>query len=57
MRKKKPTAAITRLTESDVEDFIIENSPEIREKIVKAEAEIKAGQVITLDSYLLNLKK
>jgi len=48
----KPAASLTCLTEDDLEDFIIENSPAIRKKIAKAEKDIKAGRVISLDDYL-----
>lgn len=53
----KPAASLTRLTEDDLEDFIIENSPAIRRRIVKAEADIKAGRVISLDDYLTDSKE
>lgn len=50
--KGKPAAAITPLTEDGLEDFIIENSPAIHKKIAKAEKDIKAGRVVSLDDYL-----
>jgi hypothetical protein len=45
------------LNESDLEDFIIENSPSIRRKIAKAEEDVKAGRVVSLDEYLSGLEK
>jgi len=48
----KPAASILPLTEDDLEDFIIENSPSIRKKIHHAEEDVKAGRVISLDEYL-----
>lgn len=48
----KPAASLTPLTEDDLEDFILENSPSIRKKIAKAEEDIKAGRVVSLDEYL-----
>ncbi len=36
----------------DLEDFIIENSPSIGKKIMKAEKDLKAGRVISLDECL-----
>ncbi|MBI5560891.1 MAG: type II toxin-antitoxin system Phd/YefM family antitoxin [Deltaproteobacteria bacterium] len=48
----KPRAAITPLTEDGLEDFIIENSPSLRRKIAKAEEDVKAGRVVSLDAYL-----
>jgi len=48
----KPAASILPLSEDDLEDFIIENNPSIRKKILKAEGDLKAGRVISLDEYL-----
>lgn len=54
--KGKPAAAITPLTEDGLEDFIIENSSAIRKKIAKAEKDMKAGRVVSLDDYLSGRK-
>lgn len=54
--KGKPAAAITPLTEDGLEDFIIENSSAIRKKIAKAEEDMKAGRVVSLDDYLSGRK-
>jgi len=54
--KGKPAAAITPLTEDGLEDFIIENSSTIRKKIARAEKDIKAGRVISLNDYLSGRK-
>ena len=51
----KPAASLTPLTEDDLEDFILENSPRIRKMIVQAEKDVKAGKVTSLDNYLANL--
>jgi len=53
----KPAASMLPLTEGDLEDFIIENSPSIRRKIAKAEEDVKAGRVVSLDEYLSGLEK
>jgi prevent-host-death family protein len=53
----KPAASMLPLNESDLEDFIIENSPSIRRKIAKAEEDVKAGRVVSLDDYLSSLEK
>lgn len=52
----KPSASMMPLTEDEIEDFIIENSPSIRKKIKKAEEDIKANRVVSLDEYLLGNK-
>lgn len=48
----KPAAAITALSEGDLEDFVLEHSPKIRRLLAEAEADRKAGRVIPLDAYL-----
>jgi len=53
----KPAASILPLKEDDLEDFIIQYSPSIRKKIAKAEKDVKAGKVISLDEYLSTSSK
>jgi len=53
----KPAASMLPLNENDLEDFIIENSPSIRRKIAKAEEDVKAGRVVSLNDYLSSLEK
>lgn len=53
----KPAASILPLTEDDLEDFIIENSPSFKRKIAQAEEDVKKGRVISLDEYLSGLEK
>lgn len=48
----KPAAAITALSEEDLEDFVLEHSPKVRRLLAEAEADRKAGRVIPLDAYL-----
>jgi prevent-host-death family protein len=48
----KPAAALTALSEDDLEDFILEHSPRIRRLIAAAEADRAAGRVTALDAYL-----
>ncbi len=50
----KPAAALTPLTEDDLEDFILENSPRIRKMIAAAEKARQAGDVIPLQHYRAN---
>ena len=51
----KPAASLTRLTEEDLEDFVLENSPKIQKMIAEAEKDIRAGKVISLKDYLAKL--
>jgi antitoxin (DNA-binding transcriptional repressor) of toxin-antitoxin stability system len=53
----KPAASLLPLTGDDLEDFIIENSPSIRKKIAKAEEDMKAGRIVSLDEYLASEEK
>jgi prevent-host-death family protein len=50
-RRGKPAASLTPLSEDDLEDFVIENSPKIRRMITEAEADRRAGRVIPLARY------
>jgi prevent-host-death family protein len=52
----KPAASLLPLTEDDLEDFILENSPSIRKKIAKADEDIKAGRIVSLEDYLTGSK-
>lgn len=47
----KPAASLTPLSEEDLEDFVIENSPKVRRMIIEAEADRLAGRVIPLSRY------
>jgi prevent-host-death family protein len=53
----KPAAALAPLTENDVEDFILENSPKIRKMIVEAEKDIQQGKLVSLDDYITKLNE
>ncbi len=48
----KPAASITALTEEDLEDFVLENSPRIKKMIAAAEKDVKEGKVISLKDLL-----
>ena len=53
----KPAASITPLTENDLEDFVLENSPMIQKMISEAEKDIQAGKVVSLKEYLAGLNE
>jgi prevent-host-death family protein len=48
----KPAACITPLTEEELEDFVLENSPKVRKMIAEAEKDIQAGKTVKLSDYL-----
>jgi prevent-host-death family protein len=49
----KPAASLTRLREEDLEDFVLEHSPRIKKLVEEAERARKAGDVVSLEDYLL----
>jgi prevent-host-death family protein len=51
----KPAASITPLTENDLEDFVLENSPTVQKMIAEAEKDIQAGKVVSLKGYLAKI--
>jgi prevent-host-death family protein len=51
----KPAASLVPLTEDDLEDFILENSPKIRKMVMQAEKDIQSGKVTPLNEYLAEL--
>jgi antitoxin (DNA-binding transcriptional repressor) of toxin-antitoxin stability system len=53
----KPAASITPLTEDDLEDFVLENSPMIQKMIAEAEKDIQDGKVVSLKEYLTKLNE
>ncbi len=53
----KPAASLTPLTEDDLEDFVLENSPKIQKMISEAEGDIKKGKVVSLKDYLSKLNE
>ena len=48
----KPAASLTALSEDDLEDFVLEQSPKIRKALAEAEADRKAGRVLPLEAYV-----
>jgi hypothetical protein len=43
---------LTALTESDLEDFVLEHSLRVRRLLAEAEADLKAGRVLDLERYI-----
>lgn len=48
----KPAASLTPLTEEELEDFVLENSPKVRKMIAEAEKDILEGKTVKLSDYL-----
>ncbi len=53
----KPAASLTPLSEDDLEDFILENSPKIQKMIAEAQKDIREGKLISLNRYLTTLNE
>lgn len=53
----KPAASLTPLGEDELEDFVLEHSPRIREMLAEAEAAREAGDVIPLEDYLKRIEE
>ena len=47
----KPAAALTALSEDDVEDLLLEHSPKVRRLVAQADADRRAGRVLPLGAY------
>lgn len=52
----KPAASLTALSEDDLEDFVLEHSPKVRKMLAEAEADRKAGRVLTLEAYVAKMQ-
>jgi prevent-host-death family protein len=48
----KPAASLTPLSDEDLEDFILENSPKIRKMISEAVKDVKGGKLTSLEEYM-----
>ena len=51
-RRGKPYAAVIPLTEEGIEDLLFEYSPRLRRLIAEAEADIKAGRLVTWEEFI-----
>lgn len=56
-RRGKPYAAVIPLTEEGLEDLLFEYSPRLRQLIAEAEADVKAGRLVTWESFLRHERK
>jgi prevent-host-death family protein len=53
----KPAVSLTPLTEDELEDFILENSPKVKKMIAEADKDIQKGKVLSLDEYLTRVNE
>ena len=52
----KPAAALTGLSEDDLEDFVLEHSSKVKKLIAEADADRKAHRLVSLETYLSRSK-
>ena len=53
----KPTAALIPVTENGVEELTFEYSPRFRHLIAEAEADVRAGRVVTWHEFLAHERR
>ena len=53
----KPTAVLRAISEEELEDYILENSPRIKRLIAEGERDRRAGRVTPLEKYVARLRK
>ena len=51
-RHGKPTAALIPLSEDNLEDLVCEYSPALRRLIAEAEADVRAGRLVSWAEFL-----
>lgn len=52
----KPTAVLRPITEEELEDYILENSPRIKRMVAEGERDRRAGRVTPLEKYIAKLR-
>jgi prevent-host-death family protein len=53
----KPTAVLRAIAEEELEDYILENSPRIRQLVSEGERDRRAGRVTPLEKYVTKTRK
>jgi prevent-host-death family protein len=53
----KPTAVLRAITEEELEDYLLENSPRIRRLVAEGERDRRAGRVTPLEKYIARLRR
>lgn len=53
----KPTAVLRAITEGELEDYLLENSPRIRRLVAEGERDRRAGRVTPLEKYIARLRR
>jgi prevent-host-death family protein len=53
----KPTAVLRAISEEELEDYILENSPRVKRMVAEGDRDRRAGRVTSLERYIARLKK
>lgn len=53
----KPCAVIRRISEDDIEDYILLNHPEFKKKLKKAYREYASGKTVDIDKLIKRVEK
>lgn len=53
----KPTAVLRAISEEDLEDYILENSPRIKRMVAEGERDGRVGRVTPLEKYVARLRR
>jgi prevent-host-death family protein len=53
----KPAAVLRAISEEELEDYILENSPRVKQMVAQGERDRRAGRVSPLKQYVAGLKK
>ena len=53
----KPTAVLRAISEEELEDYILENSPRVKKLVVEADRDRRAGRVTSLEKYIARLRR
>jgi len=53
----KPTAVLRAISEEELEDYILENSPKVKQLVAEGERDRRTGRVTPLEKYIARLRK
>ena len=53
----KPTAVLRAISEEELEDYILENSPRVKKLVAEADRDRRAGRVTSLEKYIARLRR
>ena len=53
----KPAAVLRAISEEELEDYILENSPRVKKLVAEADRDRRAGRVTSLEKYIARLRR